>query len=133
MHHLYNDSSSKDRRRQLRRHQTDAEKKIWHHIRNRQLFGKKFLRQYGVGPYILDFYCPSERLGIELDGSQHFEVTHVQYDKWRTDFLHQQNIRIIRFGNIDVLKNTESVLEVIAQHLTPSNSPLYKGENNATK
>ena len=59
--------------RQLRREQTDAEKLLWYCLRNRQLFGLKFRRQYPVGPYILDFYCHEYKLCVELDGGQHYE------------------------------------------------------------
>lgn len=56
MNYLRNDPSLRERRRELRRNQTDAEKMLWRQVRGKQLQGKKFFRQYSVGPYILDFY-----------------------------------------------------------------------------
>lgn len=71
MKFVRNDPVLKQRRRELRRNQTDAGKALWMKVRNRQLFGLRFFRQYSIGPYILDFYCPMEKLAIELDGGQH--------------------------------------------------------------
>lgn len=85
MNPTYNDPHFKDRRRLLRKEQTEVEKKLWLHIRNRQIHGCKFFRQYGVGSYILDFYCPEVRLAIELDGGQHNEESNKEYDKLRTE------------------------------------------------
>ena len=67
----FNWPSAKTRRRSLRKSSTDAERKLWSKLRNKQLAGLKFFRQYSVGPYILDFYCPTLRLDIEADGGQH--------------------------------------------------------------
>ena len=75
----------------------------------------KFRRQYPMAPYVLDFYCREERLGIELDGGQHNES-----DKKRTAFLESKGIRIIRFWNNDVLQETEVVLEQLHDALTPT-------------
>ena len=57
--------------RRLRRNMTDAEREIWHHLRNRAFMGYKFRRQYPAGPYIVDFACPARRILVELDGGQH--------------------------------------------------------------
>ena len=108
---LINDPSSKNRRRTLRKRQTDAEQKLWQRLRNKQLKGLKFYRQYSVGPYIMDFYCPSSLLAIELDGSQHLETK--EYDDRRTDFLQHRGIRVIRFWDSDVLQVTDAVTEAI--------------------
>lgn len=69
MKFTYNDEILKLRRKELRKSETDAEKIIWKYLRNKQFYGIKFLRQYSVGPYIVDFYCPFDRLAIELDGA----------------------------------------------------------------
>jgi len=58
----------KQRRRDLRRNQTEAEKTFWSQVRNRQFYGLRFFRQYSIGPYILDFYCPKTNIAVELDG-----------------------------------------------------------------
>jgi very-short-patch-repair endonuclease len=78
-----------------------------------QLMGKKFRRQHSVGPYILDFYCPSERLAIELDGAYHFTDAGYSHDEKRTKYLTQFDIRVIRFENEEIFKATEAVIEAI--------------------
>jgi very-short-patch-repair endonuclease len=122
--HLYNNSSLQSLRRVLRHDSTDAERVLWQKIRDKQL-GVRFLRQYGVGAYILDFYCPKMRLAIELDGGQHAEDEVMKEDKERTGFLKKQNITVLRFWNNDVFTNMDGVLEVIQSYLTPPNLPLH--------
>ena len=118
---LYNHSILKDRRKQLRKDQTDCERIIWHLIRNKQCNGFKFYRQYSVGPYILDFYCPKLRLAIEVDGGQHNEDLQKEYDKERTAYLSGNNIKEIRFWNNEVIENLEGVYQKILEHcsITP--------------
>ena len=65
---IYNKTGIKERRRELRKNQTDVERLLWKQIRNKNFFGLKFFRQYSVGAYIVDFYCPKLKLAIELDG-----------------------------------------------------------------
>src|SRR5262249_16038049 len=96
--------------RQLRRNQTDAEKLLCYSLRDRQLFGLKFRRQYPVGPYVLDFYCHEYKLSIELDGGQHYESTGLQYDEQRQAFLASHGIHTLRFSNREVLQHLEAVL-----------------------
>ena len=100
----------KDRRRELRKSQTPTEALIWERVRGRRLGGHRFLRQYSVGPYILDFYCPHVKLGIELDGGQHRARDGSLYDQERTAYLEGFSIRTIRFQNEDVIRDTQEVL-----------------------
>lgn len=95
------------RRKHLRNGMTPEEWMLWAHIRRSQL-GVKFRRQFGVGSYILDFYCFEKKVAIELDGAQHLEQK--EYDKKRTAYLSSQGIKVVRFWNEDVRKNLESVL-----------------------
>jgi very-short-patch-repair endonuclease len=112
--YLYNDPTTKLNRRRLRRKATDAEQKLWSILRGRQIAGLKFLRQYSVGPYILDFYCPERRLAIEVDGGQHADVYGQQRDAHRDIYLRELNIRMIRFWNPDKSgQNIEGVGERI--------------------
>ena len=111
--------------RKLRTEQTDAEQLLWHLLRNRRFFKVKFRRQHPVAPYVLDFYCHEERLGIELDGGQHNEPDKRRVDAERTAFLKSKGIRIIRFWNNEVLQETEAVLERLYHTLTPA---LSQGE-----
>lgn len=118
---MYNDKKVRFVRRKLRKNFTDAERLIWRHIRNRQIGGFKFFRQYSVGLCVLDFYCPKKRIAIEIDGGQHAEETK-RYDDKRTDFLNKRGIRVIRFWNNEVLSNLEGVVGRIVEEIN-NNSP----------
>lgn len=118
-----NDPILKQRRQELRRAQTDAEKTLWEHIRNRQFYGIRFCRQYSVGLYILDFYCPPLKLAIELDGGQHAQDDNQEYDAARSAYLKTQGINVMRFWNHEILQNIEGVLTLMAERITPP-SPL---------
>ena len=98
------------RARRLRLNQTDAEKKLWWRLRNRQIAGCKFVRQEPVGPYTCDFVCREQRLVIEVDGGQHADSA---ADKVRDQWLVSHNYRVMRFWNNDVLSNIDGVLTVI--------------------
>ncbi|MFU2489787.1 DUF559 domain-containing protein [Thauera sp. WH-1] len=103
--------------RELRSHQTDAEQQLWHRLRRKQLHGLQFYRQKPIGPYIVDFYCAAARLVIELDGSQHFEPAHQSRDQHRDAFLAQQGLLVLRFDNLQALKETDAVIQVVSQTL----------------
>ncbi len=121
---IYNSQSTKEKRRSLRKNQTDAENKLWLRVRNGQFFGLKFYRQYGISEYIADFYCPKLKLAIELDGGQHFTDEGRSYDKERDNVFQALDIRTLRFSNIDILKSMGSVLERIEEEvINSSNSP----------
>lgn len=117
--------------KRLRKNLTEAESKLWRHIRLRQLGGFKFRRQHPVGPYVLDFACPEKKLAIEVDGGQHSECA--DYDSRRSAYLETHGYKVLRFWNSDVLKNIAAVKEVIFEALygegppPPSSSPC-KGE-----
>ena len=113
--HLYNDPSKKLDRHHLRKNATGAERKLWSTLRSRQMSGLKFIRQYSVGPYTLDFYCPEQRLAIEVDGGQHADICGQQHDAHRDKYLKDLNIRVIRFWNNEVLQNIEGVGQRITE------------------
>jgi len=98
--------------RYLRQESTASEKTLWQHLRNKKL-GVKFRRQHTIDRFILDFYAPSKKLGIELDGYQHKENT--EYDNNRTDYLKLEDIRLLRFWNSEVEKDLEKVLGKIRE------------------
>jgi very-short-patch-repair endonuclease len=104
----------------LRTTMTDAERKLWSQLRDRQLQGFKFVRQQPVGRYIADFACREADLVIELDGGQHAE--NIQ-DDVRTADLASFGYQVIRFWNNDVLTNLDGVLHAIAEHLNKAPSP----------
>ena len=95
--------------RNLRREQTPAESRLWWHLRNRQFHGWKFRRQVPIEGYIADFVCIDAKLIIEVDGGQHAQNT--PRDAERSAHLERLGLVVIRFGNQDVLKNTDDVLD----------------------
>ena len=110
MKFLRNDPALKERRKELRQNQTDAERAFWARVRNRQFFGMRVSRQYSVGPYILDYYCPTLKLAIELDGGQHNEAEARKYDIARSEFLNAHGIKVVRFWNDEVLREIDGVM-----------------------
>ncbi len=100
-------------RKTLRNNLTPAEAKFWKVVQNKNLEGRKFRRQHSVGNYILDFYCPSEKLAIELDGEVHFGDAARVYDYERRLFLEHYGIRVLRFENKLVFEELAWVLDVI--------------------
>ncbi|MEI7767205.1 MAG: endonuclease domain-containing protein [Phycisphaerae bacterium] len=103
-------------RRELRGHLTPAEAKLWTLLKQAQLEGRKFRRQHSVSGYILDFYCPSERLAIELDGAGHYTASAREYDRERDLFLAHFGIKVLRFENRLVFERTTAVLMEIKKH-----------------
>ena len=101
------DLQQRDIARDLRRNMTDAEQRLWHYLRRRQLAGHRFRRQCPVGPYVADFACLERRLIIELDGGQHAGSAH---DRCRDAYLHRCGFRVLRFWNNLVFENLEGVL-----------------------
>jgi very-short-patch-repair endonuclease len=107
-------NTSLARRRDLRRNSTDAEAALWSRLRAKRFAGFKFRRQHPCGRYILDFYCPAERLAVELDGGQHFEAAGQAYDERRTEYLRSRGIDVIRFPTHLVFTEAEVVVDLIA-------------------
>jgi len=101
------------RRRALRKESAPAETIVWTHLRAKRFAGFKFRRQHPCAPYILDFYCPSRRLAVELDGGQHFDEAALRYDQRRTEFLRSCGIEVIRFSNDLVFRELPGVLDAI--------------------
>ena len=108
---------TKEFRQLLRREETPTERMLWKHLRGKQLNGYRFRQQHGFGPYILDFYCPSLRLCIELDGEVHDTPEAKQHDADRTTFLNQNRIHVLRFRNIEVENDVEKVLQQIRKFI----------------
>jgi len=101
--------------RNLRKNQTAAERKLWSVLRDRQLAGVKFRRQFSIGRYILDFHSPEYKLGIEADGGQHYEAKGRRRDEIRTKELSKLEVQILRFSDRDILNNIDGVYEVIRE------------------
>ncbi len=103
--------------RGLRKNMTDAERLLWNKIRMKQMRGYQFYRQKTIGNYIVDFYCPKAKLALEVDGGQHYSDEQVEVDKKRSTYLNKLRVKVIRFTNLDVLKNIDVVLDEIFRHL----------------
>ena len=120
-----------DNAKTLRRNLTDAEQKLWYHLRAHRFMGRKFKRQKPIGRYVVDFVCLEEKLIIELDGGQHAE--NIEYDQVRDSWLRGQGYTVLRFWNNELMNETEGVLERIriaienkaasSETLSPSPSP----------
>ena len=108
-----NHAEQKEQRKELRNHSTTAEAALWRALKGRGAGGYKFRRQQGIGPYVLDFYCPEIRLCVELDGTSHDYK--YDYDEQRTAFLAKQGIRVVRFRNEQVWTCFEGVVEEIVR------------------
>jgi very-short-patch-repair endonuclease len=114
-HNLLNIPQFKSRRRKLRNSPTTAEAALWKNLRKRQLLGRRFRRQYGLGRYIVDFFCVECDLAIELDGATHFGELGEEYEAKRRAFLEELGVEVIRFENRIVYQNIEAVLETIRE------------------
>jgi very-short-patch-repair endonuclease len=120
--------------RELRTTATEAEKRLWYRLRNRQIGGAKFRRQAPIGRYIVDFACFELRLVIELDGGQHASPT--KYDEGRTAWLKAQGLKIVCFWNNEVIENMDGIWQRIEEAIsrrasvarTPHPIPLPQGE-----
>ena len=110
---IFNNKSLKPNRKELRNNPTDPEYRLWYFLRNSQLDKRKFRRQESIGKYIVDFYCPEEKLVVELDGAQHQEEINLEYDKKRDDFLRSLGLSVLRFKNEEVLYGVDNVLRSI--------------------
>jgi len=113
MDRLHNRKELKARRKHLRNNGTSAEATLWTLLSNKQLEGRKFRRQHSIKNYIVDFYCPSEKLIIELDGDIHFSEAGLEYDQKRDSELRELGFKIIRIENEDVFLATMAVLDKI--------------------
>lgn len=131
MSYLYNQKSQKDLRRILRKAEPFTERLLWSKLRNRQLLGFKFKRQFEIESYVVDFCCPEFKLVIELDGDSHFQgLLQKQNDKIRQTTIENLGFNFLRFTNKEVEENIEGVLEVIANNLKNNLTLplLWKGE-----
>jgi very-short-patch-repair endonuclease len=110
---LHNRNELKNVRRALRSNATASEAVLWSYLSGGKLAGRKFRRQHSIGPFILDLYCPSERLCIEIDGGSHDDPTASANDRSRDDFLLAHGIRTLRFSNKEIIDSVEAVVRII--------------------
>jgi len=92
---------------------TDSERKLWSYLKGKQLFGVQFYRQKSIGEYIVDFYASKAKLVIEVDGSQHFTPDNAKKDQRRDMYLRGIGLQVLRFNNMEVLKQIDEVIAAI--------------------
>src|SRR5262249_20881899 len=110
----YNRIGQREHRRSLRNNATEAERRLWFHLRGKQL-GVKFRRQYSIDGFVVDFYAPSCKLAVEVDGDSHFTGNSPAYDRKRTSCLARFGIEVIRFTNTEVIAQLSARVEEIVQ------------------
>jgi very-short-patch-repair endonuclease len=110
----YNKKSEKEKRRTLRKEMTFCERIMWIHLRRKQL-GVRFLRQYSVDHYVIDFYCPELKLAIELDGSVHDKPDQKEYDAYRQEYLEKYDITFLRITNDELMGNANMAFDRIEE------------------
>jgi very-short-patch-repair endonuclease len=117
---VFNQKKGQEKRRSLRKNMPKSEIILWSKLKNRQMHGERFLRQYGVEEYVLDFYCPRLKLAIEVDGDSHFVPGAEEYDKARQEHIEAFGIRFLRFTNADVCGNIDFVCQNIYDEIEKS-------------
>jgi very-short-patch-repair endonuclease len=107
--------------RKLRRDMTDAEKRLWWHLRDKlPMETTHFRRQFAIGPYIVDFACLERKVIIEVDGDQHGTDEALAYDARRDKYLAKQGFNLLRFSNLEVMTELDAVLDTIFDALNPT-------------
>jgi very-short-patch-repair endonuclease len=127
-----NKTEQKKRRQYLRKNMTRAEKLLWSKLRSQNLSDLKFRRQYGIGNYVVDFYCPELKLAIEIDGDVHGYIERIETDNRRANYIHSLGIRILRFTNQEIIESMESVLQSILSNLPQTPSFIRRGRKPPT-
>jgi len=122
MTHLYNKPSEKAKRKQLRNNMTPAEIILWSKLKDKGL-GYKFRRQHGVGPFVLDFCCPTLKLAVEVDGDSHYTPEAKVRDDERQKVIEACGFRFLRFTNREVTENVEGVAVKISQYIKRLTTP----------
>lgn len=129
----YNKKSEKEKRRVLRNEMTYCENIMWIHLRRKQL-GVRFLRQYSVDHFVIDFYSPEIKLAIELDGNVHDNPDQKVYDSERQKYLEKFHITFLRITNDELMGNANMAFKKVEDKIIeliktpPRSSPLAKGE-----
>jgi very-short-patch-repair endonuclease len=105
-----------NRRKELRKNQTETEEKLWWYLRDKRL-GYKFRRQHSIGGYILDFICKDKKLIIEVDGEIHNKQENQKYDEVRDKYFTELDYKVLRFRNEEIESDVKKVVEIIKSHL----------------
>ena len=124
MTQIFNQYETLERRRKLRDGAPEAESRLWQQLKGKRVGDYKFRRQFGVGFYILDFYCPALKLAIEIDGPSHDDDDAQEYDAIRQQAIEALGIRFLRFTNADIYDRLEGVLVSISSSIEEKGSSL---------
>lgn len=116
---LRGDPDKLEIKRRLRVEMTPAERTLWSKLCRRQFLGLKFRKQHGIGPFVVDFFCPEKQLVIEVDGEVHDDEEQKLYDHARAAYLCELGLKIIRYRNAEILQNPDGVLRSLHHHLEP--------------
>ena len=104
------------KRKTLRRNAPQQEGILWQYVKNRKINNQKFKRQYSIGRYVVDFYCPALKLVIEIDGDYHLQESVKKYDTERQNFMESMDINCLRFSNRDIEENIDVVINKISSY-----------------
>lgn len=118
---IFNKYSEKNKRKRLRRYSTQTERILWQYLQGWKLKNYKFRRQYSIGRYVVDFYCPKLKLVIEIDGGYHNEAKVKDYDSHRQDYIESFGIKFLRFTNDQIFSDIESVVAEISKFIEEVN------------
>ncbi|HEX5036311.1 MAG TPA: endonuclease domain-containing protein [bacterium] len=118
-HALRGDRNKLEVKRRLRANMTPAERALWDKLRAKQFMGLKFRRQHGIGRFVADFFCASQKLVIEVDGEIHEDPRQAFHDAERTKYFMELGLNVIRYSNEAILKDLEATLFQLASHLNP--------------
>ncbi|MBE0539407.1 MAG: DUF559 domain-containing protein [Ignavibacterium sp.] len=135
MTQLFNKLAEKEKRRVLRKNTTVSEKIVWTYLRRKQILSERFLRQFSIEYFVLDFYCPRLRLAIEIDGDSHFiNQDAIDYDIERQTYIENLGIEFLRFRNEEVFADNDGVINSIIQkvkELQKGNPPRPSPESSS--
>ncbi|HSA59094.1 MAG TPA: endonuclease domain-containing protein [bacterium] len=123
---LRGDPNKLELKRQLRVAMTTAERMLWSKLRAKQFLGLKFRRQHGIGPFVVDFFCPEKRLVVEVDGDVHDEINQIAHDRAREEYLRCLSLDVVRYQNNAVLNHLNSVLTHLANLVCDSETIVEK-------
>jgi len=110
---IYNQKIQNHKRKKLRNEMTKAEVLLWMELKDKKILGYKFRRQFSIGSYVVDFYCPELNLAVEVDGATHVTDEEIRYDKDRQTEIETLGIKFLRFSNPEIYKDMNHVLEKI--------------------
>ena len=125
---IFNKYKEREKRRYLRANITRAEALLWEEIRGKKISGQRFLRQFSINAYVLDFYCPKLRLAIEVDGVTHTIEEELEYDKTRQTEIENLGIKFLRFKNEEIFDNLNNVLAAIKNKVEQLLNPSFVKE-----